>query len=109
MSLVTDTAAADAPLRCTHLGESTVSIHLRHLVVLVALAATPGCRSINSPVATSSASRSVGQERAPVQLWLTTGDQSRLLSREPDRDMLADNTSTVVSIATRTWPPPRPC
>src|SRR5258708_16075734 len=63
---------------------------------IVLVAGLVGCGSASQP--SSPAPVPVSPEGAPVQVWLTTGDQSLLLSRAPDLHLRADSATALPAI-----------
>jgi glucosylceramidase len=61
---------------------------MRRAFVAAALVAAVGCGLWRHPVPVASGS-------APVQVWITTGDQSKLLSREPDLSLGAASATSL--------------
>ena len=89
---------------CTE-GANDASAGFRHhapvarVIAAATLAALLGCGSLGSPSAATSTPVPVVPVRTPVQVWVTTGDQAKLLSHEANVSMGADS-ATLLPVLT---------
>jgi glucosylceramidase len=68
---------------------------MARVVVAAALAAALGCGSAGTPSEVPPTPVPVVPTGAPVQVWLTTGDQAKLLSHEADAFLGADSATSL--------------
>jgi glucosylceramidase len=68
---------------------------MARVVAIAALAAALGCGSGGTPAEVTPTPIPVVPSGAPVQVWVTTGDQTKLLSREPDASLGTDSATSL--------------